>query len=64
MNKPLTARGWALVLALIILLDDVTELVDEATVWRGGVLAADAVLIVWMLLAFYGKRSDRPEVKA
>ncbi|SER95570.1 hypothetical protein SAMN05216188_11872 [Lentzea xinjiangensis] len=56
MNRPLNARGWALVLAAVILLDDVTELLDEVSGWRIGVLVADLVLIAWMLLAFYGKR--------
>lgn len=59
----MTARGWATVFAAVILMDDVTEIIDNPTFgFAIGVLVADLVLIVWMLLALYGKRST-PERK-
>lgn len=56
-SKPISARGWALVLAAVILVDSVDELIQAATFTRVSALVADLVLIGWMLFAFYGKRS-------
>lgn len=57
-SKLLTARGWATVFAAVILLDDVTEVIDRPSFgFAVGVFVADLVLIVMMALALYGKRS-------
>ncbi len=56
-SKPLTERGWAIVLALVIIVDDVSYLIDRVDSAHVTATIADLVLIVWMLFAFYGKRS-------
>lgn len=56
MNNPLTPRGWATVFAFLILLDDVTDLIDEPNTGHAVLFVADLIVIVLMVLALYVKQ--------